>query len=191
MRRGKTRCMLVQLDPAVIKQAQGGDEAAFRLIVRTYEVPVFNFILRTVGDRELAEDLTQDTFLRVLRALPRFGHRAKFSTWVMQIAKNLVLDDRRARARRPQCVDVEYDVVAPAFDAPGELTETIDALWVAVEGLSVDLKEALVLRDVLGLSYEEIGETLDIAGSTVKWRIWKARETVQRALVDAGLTSGG
>jgi RNA polymerase sigma-70 factor, ECF subfamily len=174
--------VLVQLDPVVVRRAQRGDEDAFSVIVRTYEAPVFNFVLRMVGDRELAEDLTQDVFLRVFRSLPRYAHRSKFTTWLFQVAKNLVFDDVRARMRRPQNVELVSELSIAAWDAPIEQAETISAIWAAVEQLSPDLKTALLLRDVVGLSYTEIADALEITMPTVKWRIYKAREDVQRAL---------
>jgi RNA polymerase sigma-70 factor (ECF subfamily) len=179
--------VLVQLDPGVVRRAQRGDEEAFSVIVRTYEAPVFNFVLRMVGDRELAEDLTQDVFLRVFRSLPRYAHRSKFTTWLFQVAKNLVFDDVRARMRRPQNVELVSELPIAAWDAPIEQAETISAIWAAVEQLSPDLKTALLLRDVVGLSYTEIAETLEITMPTVKWRIYKAREDVQRALGSEGM----
>ena len=76
--------------------------AAFTEIVRAYETPVHNYILRLTGDRTLAEDLTQEVFVRVLNGLPKFSLRCKFTTWLFQVTKNRVLDELRARERRPQ-----------------------------------------------------------------------------------------
>src|SRR6187401_1798577 len=134
-----------------------------------------------VGDRTLAEDLTQEVFLRVFQGLPRFSLRSKFTTWLFQVTKNRVLDELRATERRPRAV-VDLDDIAPL-----ERLEAIDAVWRAVEGLSVDLKMALLLRDVVGLSYGEIAESLEVTLATVKWRIWKAREDVQLSLAQEGI----
>jgi RNA polymerase sigma-70 factor (ECF subfamily) len=98
--------MLIQLDPSVVRRAQRGDEKAFAEIVRTYHVPIFNYVLRSIGDRELAEDLTQEVFLRVWKALPRYAFRAKLTTWIFQVAKNVVLDDIRSRKNRLQPVEL-------------------------------------------------------------------------------------
>src|SRR5205085_10754495 len=84
---------LPQPDFGVLRKAQRGDERAFSIIVRAYQVPVFNYVLRLVGDRSLAEDLTQEIFLRVFQGLPRFSLRSKFTTWLFQVAKNRVLDE--------------------------------------------------------------------------------------------------
>jgi RNA polymerase sigma-70 factor (ECF subfamily) len=182
---------LPQPDPAVLRKAQKGDERAFAIIVRTYETPVYNYVLRLTGDKIFAEDLTQEVFLRVFQGLPRFSLRCKFTTWLFQVTKNRVLDELRAKERRPMA-PVNLDDVPPleVVDQPVERLETIDALWRAIESLPVDLKMALLLRDVVGLSYNEIADSLEITLATVKWRIFKAREDVQIALARQGITFG-
>ena len=182
---------LQQPDLAVLRKAQRGDERAFSLIVRAYETPVYNYVLRLVGDRSLAEDLTQEVFLRVFQGLPKFSLRSKFTTWMFQVTKNRVLDELRANERRPRS-SVALEDVPPleVLDQPFERMEAIDAVWRAVNDLSVDLKMALLLRDVVGLSYTEIADSLEITLATVKWRIYKAREEVQVALSREGITFG-
>jgi RNA polymerase sigma-70 factor (ECF subfamily) len=182
---------LPQPDPAILRKAQRGDERAFAIIVRSYETPVYNYILRLTGDRALAEDLLQEVFLRVFQGLPRFSSRCKFTTWLFQVTKNRVLDELRARDRRP-LAPLCLDDVPPleVIDQPVERVETIDALWRAIDALNVDLKMALLLRDVVGLSYNEIADTLEVTLATVKWRIFKAREDVQLALAREGITEG-
>jgi RNA polymerase sigma-70 factor, ECF subfamily len=174
---------LQQPDFGVLRKAQRGDERAFTLIVRAYEGPVYNYVLRLVGDRAQAEDLTQEVFLRVFQGLPKFSLRSKFTTWLFQVTKNRVLDELRANERRPR-LTVALDDIAPleVVDAPFERVEAMDAVWRSVGELNVDLKMALLLRDVVGLSYTEIAETLEVTLATVKWRIYKAREEVQLAL---------
>jgi RNA polymerase sigma-70 factor (ECF subfamily) len=182
---------LPQPDFGVLRKAQRGDERAFSLIVRAYEVPVFNYVLRLVGDRSLAEDLTQEVFLRVYQGLPSFSLRSRFTTWLFQVTKNRVLDELRAFERRPRAV-VAIEDIPPleAIDAPLEQVEEMDAVWRAIHELNVDLKMALLLRDVVGLSYNEIADSLEITLATVKWRIYKAREEVQLALVREGIEIG-
>ena len=182
---------LAQPDFGVLRKAQRGDERAFSLIVRAYETPVFNYVLRLVGDRSLAEDLTQEVFIRVFQGLPKFSLRSKFTTWLFQVTKNRVLDELRASERRPRAV-VAIDDAPPleVVDAPVEQVETIDALWSAVDDLNTDLKMALLLRDVVGLSYNEIADSLETTLATVKWRIFKAREEVQLSLAREGITFG-
>src|SRR5207244_532342 len=182
---------LPQRDHGVLRKAQRGDERAFSIIVRAYQSPVYNYVLRMVGDRTLAEDLTQEVFLRVFQGLPRFSLRSKFTTWLFQVTKNRVLDELRANERRPRAV-VALEDIAPleVVDAPMEQIEAIDAVWRAVEGLNGDLKMALLLRDVVGLSYTEISDSLEITLATVKWRIYKAREDVQLSMAREGITFG-
>jgi RNA polymerase sigma-70 factor (ECF subfamily) len=182
---------LPQPDLGVLRKAQRGDERAFSIIVRTYEQPVFNYVLRLVGDRSLAEDLTQEVFLRVYQGLPGFSLRSRFTTWLFQVTKNRVLDELRALERRPRAV-VTLDDIAPleVVDAPYERSEAIHAVWRAVEALNVDLKMALLLRDVVGLSYVEIADSLEITLATVKWRIYKAREEVAASLQREGIQAG-
>jgi RNA polymerase sigma-70 factor, ECF subfamily len=182
---------LPQPDFGVLRKAQRGDERAFNLIVRAYETPVYNYVLRLVGDRALAEDLTQEVFLRVYQGLPKFSLRCRFTTWLFQVTKNRVLDELRASERRPRST-VALDDIPPleVLDAPAERVEAMDAVWRSVEDLNVDLKMALLLRDVVGLSYTEIADSLEITLATVKWRIYKAREEVQLALAREGITFG-
>ena len=183
---------LPQPDLAILRKAQRGDERAFAIIVNAYETPVYNYVLRLCnGEKALAEDLTQEVFLRVFQGLPRFSLRCKFTTWLFQVTKNRVLDELRAKERRP-LAPVCIDDVPPleALEVPSERVEEIDALWRAIEGLPVDLKMALLLRDVVGLSYNEIADSLEITLATVKWRIFKAREDVQIALAHQGITFG-
>jgi RNA polymerase sigma-70 factor (ECF subfamily) len=182
---------LAQPDLGVLRKAQKGDERAFSLILRAYETPVFNYVYRLVGDRSLAEDLTQEVFLRVFQGLPKFSLRSKFTTWLFQVTKNRVLDELRASERRPRAL-VALDDIPPleVVDAPVERVEAMDALWRAIDELNVDLKMALLLRDVVGLSYNEIADSLETTLATVKWRIFKAREEVQLALARQGITFG-
>jgi RNA polymerase sigma-70 factor (ECF subfamily) len=183
---------LIQPDPGVLRKAQRGDERAFTLIVRAYETPVYNYVVRLVGgDRVLAEDLTQEVFLRVFQGLPKFSLRSKFTTWLFQVTKNRVLDELRANERRPR-LSVALEDIPPleVVDTPLENVEAMDAVWRSVGNLTADLKMALLLRDVVGLSYTEIADSLEITLATVKWRIYKAREEVQLALAREGITFG-
>jgi RNA polymerase sigma-70 factor, ECF subfamily len=182
---------LAQPDFGILRRAQRGDERAFSIIVRAYETPVFNYVLRLVGDRALAEDLTQEVFLRVFQGLPSFSLRCRFTTWLFQVTKNRVLDELRAIERRPRTlVALDEMPQLEILDPPAERVEAIDAVWRAVDVLNVDLKLALLLRDVVGLSYGEIADSLEVTLATVKWRIFKAREEVQLALAREGITYG-
>ncbi|MCC6224395.1 MAG: sigma-70 family RNA polymerase sigma factor [Thermoleophilia bacterium] len=178
---------LPQPELSILRRAQQGDARAFAIIVNAYQTPVHNYVLRMVGDRSLAEDLTQDVFLRIHHGLPGFSLRCRFTTWLFQIAKNRVVDELRARERRPQLSALGDTGVLEVVDAPPERIETIDAVWRAVGCLNPDLRMALLLRDVVGLSYAEIADSLEITLATVKWRIYKAREEVQLVLAREGV----
>jgi RNA polymerase sigma-70 factor (ECF subfamily) len=179
---------LPQPEISLLRKAQAGDARAFAALVSAYEVPVYNYILRMVGDRTLAEDLTQDVFLRVYHGLPGFSLRCRFTTWLFHVAKNRVLDELRARDRRPRTSSLEDAGPLEILDTPPEQTELVDAVWRAVGELNPDLKMALLLRDVVGLSYSEIADSLEITLATVKWRIYKAREEVQLTLAAEGIS---
>jgi len=167
----------------IVRRAQRGDEAAFALLVRAHERRVFNYVLRLLGDRALAEDVTQEVFLRVFQALPTFSFGCRFTTWLFQVTKNRVLDELQTLRRRPRhLVELEDVPSLQVVDAEFERGETVAAVWRAIDGLSLDLKMALLLREVVGLSYPEIAETLEITLPTVKWRIFHARRTVALTL---------
>jgi RNA polymerase sigma-70 factor (ECF subfamily) len=181
---------LPSIDTELVLRARRGDQIAFAQIVALYQKPIFNYVLRMLGDREVAEEVTQDVFLRVHQNLDRFSFRAKFTTWLFRIAKNRALDELRSDPRRHYRAELEEDTVA-VDDAPVERAETIGAIWRAVEGLPPELKTALLLRDVAGFSYAEIMEIAETSLPTVKWRIFRARElvalSVEARRPDAGL----
>ncbi len=119
---------LPQPDLSILRKAQRGDERAFTIIVRSYETPVFNYVMRLVGDRALAEDLTQEVFLRVYQGLPNFSLRSRFTTWMFQVTKNRVLDELRAVERRPRTVVAIEDAPSlEVLDTPLENLEEMDA----------------------------------------------------------------
>ncbi|HEU5216561.1 MAG TPA: sigma-70 family RNA polymerase sigma factor [Gaiellaceae bacterium] len=172
-----------QPDGEIVRRAQRGDEAAFAVLVRAHEARVFNYVYRVLGDRALAEDLTQEVFLRVFQALPRFSFGCRFTTWLFQVTKNRVMDELRTRDRLPRHpMELEDLPSLVAVDAQLERGEDLAAMWRAIDALSTDLKMALLLRDVVGLSYPEIAAALEIPLSTVKWRIFHARERVVLAV---------
>jgi RNA polymerase sigma-70 factor, ECF subfamily len=173
---------LAQPEEALVRAAQRGDENAFAQLMRDYELPIFNYVLHSVGNYHLAEDLTQDIFLRALRSLPGFSFRSKFTTWLFAIAKNRILDELRNNGRRPSTIDLDdAGPFAVRGLSPDQHAEMGD-LWSAIETLEPDLKMPLLLRDVIGLPYQEIAETLEISLANVRWRIYVARRRVQLAL---------
>jgi RNA polymerase sigma-70 factor (ECF subfamily) len=173
---------LAQPDDALVRAAQRGDESAFAQLMSNYELPIFNYVLHSVGNYHQAEDLTQDIFLRALKSLPGFSFRSKFTTWLFAIAKNRILDELRNNGRRPSTVDLDdAGPFAVRGLSPDQHAEMGD-LWSAIETLDPELKMPLLLRDVIGLPYQEIAETLEISLANVRWRIYVARRRVQLAI---------
>jgi RNA polymerase sigma-70 factor (ECF subfamily) len=177
---------LIQPHPVLLRRAQAGDERAFAQLVEQYQAPLFSYILRIVnGDRALAEDLCQDVLIRVYQNLAGFSLRSSFTTWLFQVAKHRVYDELRARDRRVRpTVDLDACPWLAGTAEPERQVEEMAAVWAAIAALPVDLKMALLLRDVVGLSYLEIADVLSVTLATVKWRIYRAREDVQLALGD-------
>ena len=158
-------------DPDVIRAAANGDTAAFEELVRGYQSQVWRFLRHLLGDAALAEDITQETFLRVYRKLDTFRYRSKFSTWVFRVARNAGVDALRSRQRGERLLTV----VEPRSQEPpsGELRVEIEA---ALQSLTPKLREAFVLIEALGLSYREAGRALGVPEGTVKSRVFHARE---------------
>lgn len=174
-----------------------GEARAFDVLVERYQTRLLNFIYRTVGDRERAEDLVQEAFIRVYRHLPRFDRSKKFSTWIYTIASNLAKNELRNRARNPL---VYFQSLAKAwgddderpldFEDPANrpddlyhrrhLREVVDA---GVARLPAHHREVFVLRELEGKSYEEIAEITRTNLGTVKSRLNRAR-TAFAAAVD-------
>ena len=147
-----------------------------------YEGPVFNYVLRMLsGDRALAEDMCQEVFLRVYQALPGFNLRCRFTTWLFQVAKHRVLDELRARGRRAPRLDIDTPPQPLLAREPVVGVEDMDAVFRAIGSLSDDLKMALVLRDVVGLSYNEIAETLEMSLATQVAHLQGPRDGGRRA----------
>jgi|GEM_PF-650736 len=167
----------------VVERAQRGEASALEAIVRHYQGPVFAFISRSTGRGPHVDDLAQETFLRVFRALPRFEFRgAKFSTWIFQIAVRLIQD----RRKRSTPVLVEYNdeltrsggAMERECDARRELTR----LETLVENLSEDQRMALVLVEFHGQSLDEAAVILQCATGTVKSRLSRARNQLREGL---------
>jgi len=162
------------------------------VIVRQYQVPLLNYITRVLaGDQALAEDMCQEVFLRVYQALPGFDARCQFTTWMFQVAKHRVVDELRARERRGRpALELEAAPQLHLAVAPPDADDGMDAVWHAIGSLSVDLKMALLLRDLVGLSYAEIAEALHIPVGTVKSRLFRGRRLLQAALYQYAVEAG-
>ncbi len=177
-----------------------GDASAFETLVTRHQRGVFNFLLRSVHNQSRAEELLQEVFLRVVRSKARYTPTAKFTTWLYSIARNLCVDEsRRARFRRHQSLD------APRKGADGEAgaamissipsgavptDEAAEAptirkrLAQAVDSLPLEQREVFLLRQVSGLSFREIAETVEIPENTVKSRMRYALEKLRGELGD-------
>lgn len=173
-------------DPRVIERARSGDEVAFAQLVRAYQAPVWRFVRHLLADAALAEDVTQETFVRVHRHLARFRRDARFSTWVFAIARNAALDAARSRARRERL----HDAAGAAGATPSP--EGGHELAAALAALPADLREALLVVEVLGLRYDEAGPVLGVPAGTVKSRVHRARAHLAAWLAaDDGEAAGG
>jgi RNA polymerase sigma-70 factor, ECF subfamily len=160
-----------ETDPALIRAAAAGDLDAVEQIVRAHQQEVWRFLRRLLGDDGAAEDVAQETFLRMYRRLPTYAFEAKFSTWVFQIAHNAAIDELRARERRSRALR-SVPPVAPAAGPAATTRAEIDA---ALASLPVALREALLVVEVLGLRYAEAAAVLGVAEGTMKSRVFAAR----------------
>jgi RNA polymerase sigma-70 factor (ECF subfamily) len=178
-------------DEDLIERFQRGDLYAFDLIVKRYKDQLLNFIYRFVGNQEEAEDIVQETFLRVYRKRKAYKRIAKFSTWIYTIAGNLARTELRRRKRRKLFSvtemgyeDRDYEISdeghSPEREVDGVMQEEI--IQKAIEKLSPKFREVIVLRDVQELSYEEISKIIDVPIGTVKSRVNRGRLRLQAQL---------
>ncbi|HEX5137130.1 MAG TPA: sigma-70 family RNA polymerase sigma factor [Planctomycetota bacterium] len=188
-------------DAELVARARDGDRAAFDELVLRHEDRVFNMALRMLGNADDALDLAQEVFLSAYRALKGFESKALFSTWLYRVTVNHCRDEMRRRATvkhtRPRPLGAGRDADDPPADPPARAAspfaaaaarESHEIVAAAVAALPDDAKEALVLRDVEGLPYEEIAEILDVPLGTVRSRIHRARSLVRERLREAGVT---
>ena len=178
-------------DEELIHRFQNGDLYAFDLIVRRYKDQLLNFSYRFLGNLEEAEDVVQETFLRLYRNKKAYRQIAKFSTWLYTITSNLAKTELRKRKRRKliSITDMGYDDKEYEIEDQGADTERdVDSLikekiiQEAIEELSPRFREVIILRDIQELSYEEVGEILKIPLGTVKSRVNRARLKLQSKL---------
>jgi len=165
--------------PGLLERLRAGEPRAFEELVRGYQHRVFGVALRMLGSRAEAEEIAQEVFLRAHRALAEFRGEAKLSTWLYAIASRLCLN-RLASGDRKRVRDGEETLLrlpSGVADAAAELerTEIEGALREAIAGLPEERRIVVVLRDLEGLSYEEIGQALDLEPGTVRSRLHRAR----------------
>jgi RNA polymerase sigma-70 factor (ECF subfamily) len=167
---------------SLIEQCLAGDQAAWEQIVRQNWRKVFNVAYKFVGKHDEAEDLTQDIFLKIFKALKTFDRRANFQTWIISISRNLCIDHYRSVRKERQTIarDVDSNDLQPATSdrgpyAQAEHQDLRAQLRQALETLPITLRTAVVLRDLQELSYQEIADRLGLPEGTVKSRINRGR----------------
>lgn len=177
------------LDQELVRRVQRGESAAFDVLVRKYQHRIVALIGRYIADWSECQDVAQDTFMRAYRAIGNFRGDAQFYTWLHRIAVNTAKNHLVAQKRRPPTDDVEVGD-AEAFDTGIRLRDNDtperemmrqqieQAVMRVVEGLPQDLREAISLREVDGLSYEEIAQRMGCPIGTVRSRIFRAREAI-------------
>ena len=173
---------MTQLDDLLVEAARE-DPAAFADIVRRYQDNLFNFLYRMTGNREDAEDLCQETFVRIYRALPRFRAGAPFRPWMYKIAMNLAIN--HFNARRPAAILPDDIQASSPFSSPelmAELHETQQRLRQALLELPETYRAILLLRHLNDLSYQDIAQALDVPIGTAKVRLHRARKLLQEKL---------
>ena len=174
---------------SLIEQCLGGDQAAWDAIVKQNWRKVFNVAYKFVGKHDEAEDLTQDIFLKIFKALRTFDRRANFQTWIVSISRNLCIDHYRSVRKERQTIarDVDSTDLQPASTDRGpyaraEHEDLRDQLRVSLRKLPPTLRTAVVLRDLQELSYQEIADRLGLPEGTVKSRINRGRLELARQL---------
>ena len=180
-------------DQALVARVQGGDSAAFDLLVRKYQHRIAALISRYVHDWSEVQDVAQDTFIRAYRAMANFRGDAQFYTWLHRIAVNTAKNHLVAQNRRPPTDDIEVGD-AEQFDTGIRLRDTDtperelmrqqveQTVMRVVEGLPEDLRVAITLREVDGLSYDEIAQRMGCPIGTVRSRIFRARDAIDLEL---------
>ena len=182
-----------KVDQALVERVQQGDKSAFDVLVRKYQNRISKLISRYIKDQHEVQDVAQEAFIKAYRALPRFRGDSAFYTWMYRIAINTAKNYLVARGRRLPSTDIEADE-AEQYDGADGLKEYAtpermllrdeveSTIFSALEHLPEGLRMALTLREIEGLSYEEIAEAMDCPVGTVRSRIFRAREAIEQQL---------
>jgi RNA polymerase sigma-70 factor (ECF subfamily) len=180
-----------ETDQQLVEKVQAGDKRAFDLLVIKYQPRILGLVSRYVNDSHEVQDVTQEAFIKAYRALPRFRGDSAFYTWLYRIAINTAKNHLVARSRRPPGTDVEIED-AEHFENGGALRdmenpennlfsrELGEVVKNAISDLPDDLRTAVTLREFDGLSYEDIAEIMDCPVGTVRSRIFRAREAIDK-----------
>lgn len=169
-------------DFSLIKRFIEGDETTFRLLVQRHKDKVRNLTYLTLGNTELIDDIAQDVFLTVYKNLRRFRFESQFSTWLYRITVNKCKDHLRKKRIRNIFISLKEDEKEPAYNSLHENKDTAEIVRNAITKLPDKLRIPLVLKDLEGMSYQEIAETVDCELGTVKSRIFRAREGLREIL---------
>jgi RNA polymerase sigma-70 factor (ECF subfamily) len=184
-------------DQEVVLLARSGREAAYRELIRRYERPVFALLFRMVRDRELAEDLSQETFVKALNAIESYRPEFKFSSWIFKIANNAAIDHLRRReldtlsldgsphAETPEAMQATALQIGARQESPLDTVEAKELgseIEAAIGRLRPEYRSCILLRHVEGRAYEEIAEILDLPLGTVKTYIHRARNELRLTL---------
>jgi RNA polymerase sigma-70 factor (ECF subfamily) len=188
---GNTSTLKDWTDEDLIFSFQQGEAEAFTEIVERYKNPLFNFVCRLLGDPMYSEDIVQETFIRVYRNKHRYHRIAKFSTWIYTIASNLAKTELRRRKIKQffsisskGTEEKDYDLPDRSHDVEKDVDRSLkqNAVLKEIDKLPSPFKEAVILRDIQDLSYEEISEILDVPLGTVKSRVNRGRARLQKRL---------
>lgn len=177
-------------DQALVERVQQGDKRAFDLLVRKYQNKIVHLVTRYLHDPVEALDVTQEAFIKAYRALPSFRGDSAFYTWLYRIAINTAKNYLVAQSRRPPGDDIDAqdaeqfsgETGLKEYDTPEHLAlrdEIETTISAAIEALPEELRTAIMLRELEGLSYEEIAEAMDCPIGTVRSRIFRAREAIE------------
>jgi RNA polymerase sigma-70 factor (ECF subfamily) len=182
-----------EADQALVERVQRGDKKAFDLLVLKYQHKVGNLIARYIRDPAEVLDVTQEAFIKAYRALPKFRGDSAFYTWLYRVAINTAKNHLAAQARRPPGDDIEADMAEQMdmgsplkeYATPENLAlerEIAHTIQRALDQLPEDLRTAITLRELEGLTYEEIAQAMDCPIGTVRSRIFRAREAIDAKL---------
>jgi RNA polymerase sigma-70 factor (ECF subfamily) len=178
-------------DAELIERCLRKDNTAWELVVARFRRKVFHISYKFTGKHDQAEDLTQEVFLKVFRSLEKFNRDADFGTWLSSVARNYCIDRYRASKREKEVLvedALAYDLAPAAFGNPHRALEERDRRGLVRRGLELlpdKLREAVILRDLQGLSYQEMAVRLALPEGTVKSRINRGREELARLLLRA------
>lgn len=183
-----------EIDAALVRRAQAGEKRAFELLVNKYQRRILRLLGRILHNQSDVEDIAQETFLKAYRALPKFRNESAFYTWLYRIAVNTARNHISSKHNQVFVSDQIESQDGETFSLLDNLTdgetpethmhnrEIIEALQEALEELPEQLRQAIVLRELEGLSYEEIATAMDCPVGTVRSRIFRAREAIAERL---------